>query len=122
MSRYSLVVLLNAAEGRDEELNDWWTNTHIPDVLQIPGFISAQRHRLAEIQRDGAGREWKYLTIYQVDTDDVQNLFDELKRRAGTAQMRSTDSYAPGGQVHLFESVSPLIFPTEGLPNGETFI
>lgn len=122
MSRYSLVVMLNAAEGRDDELNDWWTNTHIPDVLKIPGFISAQRHRLAEMQRDGAGREWNYLTIYQVDTDNVQGLFDELKSRAGTALMRSTDSYAPGGHVHLFEAITPLIFPTDGLSSGPAFV
>ena len=52
MQRYSLIVLTNPVEGRDGEYNDWYTNTHLHDVLKIPGIIGAQRFRRSDTQRD----------------------------------------------------------------------
>src|SRR3546814_16369245 len=41
--RLLYIVLTNATPGDDEQFNDWYTNTHIPDVLAVPGFVAAQR-------------------------------------------------------------------------------
>jgi len=43
MQRCNLIVFTNPVEGRDDEYNDWYTNTHLPDVLKIPGITGAQR-------------------------------------------------------------------------------
>jgi hypothetical protein len=41
-------VFGNALEGKDEVYNDWYDNTHLPEVLAVPGVLSAQRYTLAE--------------------------------------------------------------------------
>ncbi len=45
-----LIVFTNAAEGRDEEFNDWYDNVHVPEILALGPFVSAQRYRVAEEQ------------------------------------------------------------------------
>lgn len=109
MPKYKLVVLLNALADRDDEFNEWFTHVHLPDALKIPGFINGQRFRLSEVQREPASRQWQYLTIYEVQTDHLQDVIAELKRRLGTPEMRSTDTIAPGGFLHFFEPVTELM-------------
>ncbi len=107
--QYKIVVLINAIEGKEDVLNDWFTNTHMPDALKIPGFVNGQRFRLSDTQREGAARQWKYLALYDVETDDIQGVLDELKRRQGTPLMVGTDSIAPGGYMHLFEPITGVM-------------
>lgn len=109
MAHYRLVVLLNAFEGRDEDFNAWFTHIHLPDALRVPGIVAGRRYRLSDAQREGASRRWRYLTEYDVETDDLQTVIDELKRRQGTAEMRGTDAIAPGGFLHFFEPITDVI-------------
>lgn len=44
--------------SRSGEYNDWYENTHVPEILSIPGFITAKRYKSA----DGS-----YLAIYELD-------------------------------------------------------
>lgn len=109
MPKYKIIVLLNANEGQDAQFNDWFTNIHLPDALRIPGFLNGQRFRLTDVQREGASRQWQYLTVYEVQTDDLPGIIAELKSRAGTAQMRGTDTIAPGGFLHFFEPITEVM-------------
>jgi len=92
MSRYVIVVLTNASSGRDDEFNEWYNNQHIPDVLKIPGFVAAQRFRLADAQMDGTTSPWRYLALYELDTDDLAGALKELATRVGTPAMVMSDS------------------------------
>ncbi|WP_250527351.1 DUF4286 family protein [Caballeronia sp. GAWG2-1] len=112
MIRYKLIVLLNSAEGKDEEFNEWFDTHHLPDALKVPGFVSGQRFRLAKDQREGASRQWTYLTEYEVETADLKSVIAELSRRLGTPAMRVTDSIAPGGSLHFFEPLTDIQFRT----------
>ena len=112
MARYKLIVLLNSAEGKDKEFNEWFDTYHLPDALKVPGFVSGQRFRLAEDQREGATRQWTYLTEYEVETDNLKDVIAELARRLGTPAMRGTDSIAPGGSLHFFEPITDIQFRT----------
>ena len=51
MAKYSFIVFTNPVEGKESEYNDWYNRQHIPDVLNIPGFVSGQRFRLADADR-----------------------------------------------------------------------
>jgi len=92
MSRYVFVVLTNASGGRDSEFNEWYNNQHIPDVLKIPGFVAAQRFSLAGAQMGGATSPWRYLALYELDTDDLAGALKELAARVGTPAMVMSDS------------------------------
>lgn len=109
--KYKIIVLINAIEGKEDQLNDWFTNVHMPDALKIPGFVSGQRFKLTPEQREGADPKWKFLALYELETDDLQGLIDEMKRRAGTPLMVGTDTIAPGGFVNFFEPITELMAP-----------
>lgn len=98
---YKFIVLTNASDGRDDEFNDWYSNRHLPDVLDIPGIVSAQRYELAEVQRTDR-LPYRYLSIYDIETDDLQSVADEIGRRAGTDAMIISDAMA--------QEKLPLIF------------
>jgi len=88
MGRYTLLVLTNAVADRDDEFNDWYDNQHIPDALEVPGYVAAQRFRLADVQMAGApGSRWRYLAIYEIETNDLNATMAESMSRAGTERM-----------------------------------
>ena len=43
MGKYIFMVFANAVDGKDDAFNDWYTNVHLDEVLQVPGFASGQR-------------------------------------------------------------------------------
>lgn len=84
-----LVVLSNCTDpAREEEFNDWYTNVHIPDVLETPGIVRGMRFKLAGTPREGQA---KYLALYELDTDDVaavqQGLREVLARKRAEGRM-----------------------------------
>jgi hypothetical protein len=87
MAKHVLVVLSNALEGTDDVFNDWYTNTHLPDVIKVKGFSGAQRFKLSSAQLADDGREpYKYLAIYEVDADDVTVPRDALRESANNPE------------------------------------
>ncbi|MEZ5709785.1 MAG: DUF4286 family protein [Blastomonas sp.] len=84
--RLLYIVLTNATPGDDDVFNDWYSNTHIPDVLKVPGFVAAQRFRLID---HPALRPYpyRYLAIYEVLAKGADAAFAELGARAGTERM-----------------------------------
>jgi hypothetical protein len=92
MSRHVFVVLTNAVAGRDEEFNRWYDGQHIPDVLKVPGFVAAQRFRLGPAQMEAANSPWRYLALYEIETDDVAGALKELSARVGTSAMVMSDT------------------------------
>jgi hypothetical protein len=94
MAKYSFLVLSNAESGREDEFNHWYTNRHIPDVLKVPGFVAGQRFVLSDEPTASSSTEWKYLAIYEVDTDDIASTLAELRRRSRTDAMPVSDALA----------------------------
>lgn len=102
MARYMLVVQTNAVEGRHAEFNEWYDRRHIPDLLALPGVISARRYEQAPDQL-GAGlapmelapRQFRYLALYEIETDDTTGWIRELMTRVGTARMPVSEALSP---------------------------
>lgn len=70
MARFKFVVLSNSIEGQDEEFNDWYSNQHIRDVVETPGFVRAERSKICPTEGDN--RHYKYLAIYEMDSDSAE--------------------------------------------------
>lgn len=102
--RYKFVVLTNAVEGRDDEFNDWYSNVHLRDVLAIPGIVKAERFRLASAQRQ-PGQPYGYLAIYEIETDDLKWVADEIGRRSGTPAMVISDAMAAQKVAAIFAPI-----------------
>lgn len=89
-----LIVLTNPGSPEaDSAYNDWYTDVHVPDVLEVPGYVSAIRYK--------AFPSWQpipqqYLTIYDLEVDSaahIQSISDEHMRRISAGEMRRS----PGG-------------------------
>lgn len=109
MAKYSYVVLSNPVPGREDEYNAWYDNQHIPDVLKVPGIVSAQRLKLAQEKSRLPG---KYLAIYELDSDDPSRTIAELNARAGTPQMPMSDALDMSTLTRsLFAPLGPALKP-----------
>jgi hypothetical protein len=82
------VVQSSALDVEHEQAYDeWYDNVHIPDVLDVPGFVAARRFRIV----DAGENAHTFLTIYEIDADDVQATVKELFRRAQAGDMNILD-------------------------------
>jgi hypothetical protein len=92
MAKYTFVVLTNPVPGKEAEYNEWYNKQHIPDVLNIPGMVCAQRFRIAEDQPAVDQKTHKYLALYEIETSDLPGVFKELAARRGSADMVMSES------------------------------
>ena len=85
--RYQLQIASRALPGREAEYDGWYEETHLGDVLALPGFISCERFE----RLSADGREVIELVAdYAVETDDPAALLQSLF--AATPTMTLTDS------------------------------
>jgi hypothetical protein len=110
-----LLVFSNAVPGRDAAFKIWYEKCHAPEVLaKLPGFVSAQRFELHPVQRTGVGcgrpSEWGYLTMYELETDDLSASHlatEELVAAGGFTSHEGT--LATGHAAWTYTPVGPRI-------------
>ena len=69
MAKWVFIVEVNCADpAREGEFNDWYTNTHLADMLSVPHFIKATRYENIE----SSEKKPKYVAIYEIETDDIK--------------------------------------------------
>lgn len=90
MPGHKLVVLSNPiSEESDAELNRWYNEQHLPDVLAVPGIVSAQRFKMA---CNTSGPLYRYLAIYEIEADDPEVVIRHLRSLANTPAMPRTEA------------------------------
>jgi hypothetical protein len=65
--------------SREKEFNDWYNDVHCVDMMEVDGFIQATRWASAEPEKPGQKR--KYLTLYEVETDDMDKFNERIRER-----------------------------------------
>ncbi|MEE8248404.1 MAG: hypothetical protein V3S87_14220 [Alphaproteobacteria bacterium] len=88
MARQLFMVLSEAVEGREDDYNDWYENTHLDEVIATSAVVSAQRFKLAD--RRGVEAPNRYLAIYEVEVDDPGEVFPSVD--AGGDKRNNTDA------------------------------
>lgn len=106
MKHFNFLVLSNPVEGREDEYNDWYDNQHLKDVLDIPGVVAAQRFRRTGAQRTKGPHPWKYVCVYECETDNIEEIISELGARSGTPQLPMSSAMAEDAMVCFFEAVT----------------
>lgn len=80
---------------RAEEHNRWYDEDHIPGILQIPGFLGARRYRVRDAGHLRATPETPtYLTVYEIETDDVDTALNELTARSADGRIPRSSAVA----------------------------
>ena len=94
MSGNRFVVLSNPVEREDDTFNKWYDEVHVPEVLDVPGVIAAQRYDLAELDipddEDLPAQlpppTHRYLVIYELD-GAPQAVMEEFLNRVMTGKL-----------------------------------
>ena len=106
MSKHVFVVLTNAAAGREDEFNAWYNKVHIPQVLQIPGIVGAQPFTLSDVQRIDPPYLYKYLALYDIDTDNLQETMSTLKKRVETGEVVMSDALSANRVSWIYHPIT----------------
>jgi hypothetical protein len=89
---HKMVVLAKAAEDRVEELARWYDERHIPDLLAVPGFVSAERHVVRPVKPLEGMPQWDFMLIYEISGDDPFAVLQTMGGMMGTDRMPTSDA------------------------------
>src|ERR1700729_2090003 len=76
-----MVRLFNALPGREEEYEEWYEAEHIPDLVSIPCVDRGELYRLVSDGATRTGEVRSYLTLEEIDTDDLASSMEEISTR-----------------------------------------
>lgn len=105
MQRYILVVHSNPVAGMEDEYNEWYEKFHLPEVLQVPGVVGAQRFMQNGEHVTGDTPPRRYVSIYEIETDDIQKTVEDLY--AAALDMTETLSIDVPNATCVYQAVGP---------------
>lgn len=71
MSTFKWIVMTKAVSGREADFVRWYDEVHIPDLLALDGFVSAQRYAIPFAPQGAAADAWQTMVIYELETDSL---------------------------------------------------
>jgi hypothetical protein len=101
-SGFILTVYSDALDGRNEEYERWYTGTHFGEVLEIPGFVGAQLHRIP----GNASGAATYLAIYELEGDPGAALAELDTRMKSGAMMPPAGGDVKSLRSQLYQRAS----------------
>lgn len=101
ITTYIQTVRSRALDGREVEYLSWYLTTHIPELLSVPGFVSAEMHRT--IASEGTPAE--FLCVYTIETSDLPAVHAAMVA-AGASTVPSPAMDLSATRVEVFERVT----------------
>ncbi|MFC9978407.1 hypothetical protein [Gordonia sp. NPDC127522] len=91
----------------EQDFNDWYTNTHLDDVISVPGYNRATRYRLHPVRPlPGVGESrFRYLAIYEVEVDDLATAAADLESALENGQVPLIDALDRDMSVDFYELI-----------------
>jgi len=121
MARWLNMLELNCIHAsREREFLDWYENTHFPDILKTPGYLSGRLYRMKEF-RDGRGQ---FLTMYEIETDDIdETMALRWKRRLKEREQgRDSDLFIVIWRDVLWKLINECVLPKGVDHKGERWV
>jgi len=103
-----VLVFTNPAEGKEEQFNEWYSNTHLGEVVAVQGFISALRFQLCSKQL-AENQPYKYLAIYEVEYGKEEEALNKLQAAAAAFDMPDVADLDNAHSM-IVRSCSSLVF------------
>ncbi len=104
MAKHILLAFTNPVEGKEAAFNHWYSTRHMKEVTEVPGFISTQRFELAPTQLYSMESQYRYLAVYEIETDDLEGTTEAL--RQARARMHISDTLDPNFGVWTFSAIT----------------
>lgn len=108
MAKAIMVVMANAAEGREAEFVEWYDKIHMPDVLETPGFVRGTRYELGTryVPAEGpSAGQGQFMILYELEGDDTEAAWAALRenlqkkyqqgRHSDSLRLQSLGFYKP---------------------------
>jgi hypothetical protein len=104
------------SEADDAAYNEWYDHTHLPEVLALPGFSSARRFRMSEVQLESQGGlesvssqfPSRYVATYEVEGPDLELAAKALTEASPRVHRQSGDGLRPHSRGSLRGDQPPL--------------
>ncbi len=91
MPKFKLVALTTPVPGKEAEFQDWYQNTHIPEVLSVhPGMQQAQRYSL--VAKMLGESSYQHMAIYELECDNPLGFLEALKSAGARGELTRSDS------------------------------
>lgn len=115
------MVLTNPIADADAAFNEWYDTTHIPQVLDVPGVVAAQRYVISDVDVPDDQElpavlpppTHRYMVIYELDREP-NHVMQEFLKRVTTGKLTLSDAldlstisltgWTPLGERRLAES------------------
>jgi hypothetical protein len=97
------LVLSDPAAGKEDEYNTWYEHQHLRDVLNVPGFVSAQRFRFAS--KINEVPHWSYCVIYTIDSENPEAVVEVLTKTVADGGMYVSAALDPHVYAALYRPV-----------------
>ena len=100
MQKWLILVEVNCTDpDRVQELHAWYEQTHIPDLLKLPGMVRVTRY---ENVTPGDVRS-RFLTLLEVEADDVWQVTTALQEDSARAEKE-------GRRTELLQIVAGAVY------------
>ena len=99
-----LVVMMDVELGHEAEFDRWYNEEHLPERLEIPGYVSARRFKLEE----GNGVR-KYHCIWELEDESPLESDQYKMQRARPSFIRDeANKYITQRARGLYKQIYPL--------------
>jgi hypothetical protein len=116
MGRFRFVVFTNPVAGREDEYNDWYSNTHLAEVVGVPGFAAVQRFRIENVGRIAPAHD--YLAIYEMTAETPEAAAADLNTLMSADLTLSDAARSDDAEASVFELCSDETNPAAVKPPG----
>jgi len=102
-NRRALVLVKVNPPRKEQEWNEWYNTTHMPDRFKIPGYLFGRRFinrsKKADIFTRG---EPKYLALYDIASSDVM-------KSEGFKKLKEKENALPRDSFEVFTNENPVL-------------
>jgi len=89
LGKTRLLLRFNIAAEKEEALNKWYDEVHLPSIVACPGFLSGRRFRSIPLPTKAKGismgKEAKYMTLYEMESPAAYET-QEFQRARGFSE------------------------------------
>jgi len=90
MAKFKLIALASPVAGKEEEFHDWYQNTHLAQIIGLPGGVGAQRYKLVAKLAGADENEW--MAIYDIECDDPMTFLAAAGEASASGKLTQTDA------------------------------
>jgi hypothetical protein len=118
-NRYAYLVMSDPLPGREFEFNDFYQNTHMGDLVQLPNWVGAQRFRLVPVMPRATQPLFRRgnLIVWDQEGDDLGKIQSESRNAiaGGKSRLIPGFDYAPDGPVSTtYQVIGPRVTRPDG--------